>query len=82
MLSLNEAVRGEFAEQYLEAITREFSSLISHNTWNSVPLSDANNVIKSKWAFKLKRLPDGTPSKFKERFCVRGDLQKEGVVII
>jgi hypothetical protein len=32
--------------------------------------------------FKLNRLTDGTPSKFKARFCVRGDLQKvhkEGV---
>jgi len=32
MPSLNEAVRGEFAEQYLEAIKREFSFLMSHNT--------------------------------------------------
>jgi hypothetical protein len=36
-------------------------------------------LIKSTWVFKLKRLPDGTPLKFKARFCVRGDLQKEGV---
>jgi hypothetical protein len=27
---------------------------------------------------KLKCLPDGTSLKFKARFCVRGDLQKEG----
>ena len=29
--------------------------------------------------FKLKRLPDGTPSRFKARFCARGDLQREGI---
>jgi len=29
--------------------------------------------------FKLKILPDGTPSKFKSRCCVRGDIQKEEV---
>ena len=29
--------------------------------------------------FKLKRLPDGTPSKFKVRYCVRGDIQREGI---
>ncbi len=34
---------------------------------------------KGTWVFKLKRLPDGTPSRFKARFCARGDLQKEGV---
>jgi hypothetical protein len=41
--------------------------------------NEAPHVIKSTWVFKLKRLPDGTPSKFKARFCVRGNLEKEGV---
>ena len=27
--------------------------------------------------FKLKYLPDGSPSKFKARYCVRGDIKKE-----
>jgi hypothetical protein len=35
--------------------------------------------LKGTWAFKLKRFPDGTPHKFKARYCVRGDLQTEGV---
>jgi hypothetical protein len=37
------------------------------------------HVLKGTWVFKLKRLPDGTPLKFKARFCARGDLQKEGI---
>ena len=36
-------------------------------------------VLKGTWAMTLKRLSDGTPSKYKARFCVRGDLQTEGV---
>ena len=36
-------------------------------------------ILKSTSAFKLKRLSDGTPLKYKARFCVRGDLQTEGV---
>jgi hypothetical protein len=41
--------------------------------------SEAPHFLKSTWVFKLKRLSDGTPSKFKARFCERGDLKKEGV---
>ena len=64
-------------EQYIEAMQKEISALIHQNTWIMVPHSEADNVIKSTWDFKLKRLPEGTPSKFKARFCVRGDLHKD-----
>ena len=37
------------------------------------------NVLKSTWAFKLKRYPDGLIKKFKARFCARGDMQLEGI---
>ena len=37
------------------------------------------NVIKSTWAFKVKRYPSGLIRKFKARFCVRGDMQIAGV---
>jgi len=79
MPSFNEAVNGDFSKQYIEAMKKEVSALILQNTWITVPRSKADNVIKSTWAFKLKRLPDGTPSKFKARICVRGDLLKEGI---
>ena len=78
MPSFNEAV-GEFSEKYIEAMKKEVSALILQNTWITVPWSEADNVIMSTCAFKLKQLPDGTPSKFNARFFVRGDLQKEGI---
>jgi hypothetical protein len=53
--------------------------LIRQRTWKAVERSSATNIIKSTWAFKCKRLPNGTVLKFKARFCVRGDLQEEGV---
>jgi hypothetical protein len=37
------------------------------------------NILPSTWAFKIKRFPDGLVKKFKARFCVRGDMQKEGI---
>jgi hypothetical protein len=77
--NLFQAMNGEFAEQYLEAMTKEIQTLIAQKTWKPVPLSEATRVIKSTWVFKLKRLPDGSASKFKARYCVRGDMHQEGV---
>ena len=37
------------------------------------------HVVPSTWAFKIKRFPSGLVRKLKARFCVRGDLQKQGV---
>jgi hypothetical protein len=54
----------------------EVSKLPKAKTWGTVPKPTGQNVIKSTWAFKLKRLPDGTPYRFKARFCVKGDMQK------
>jgi hypothetical protein len=80
MPSLHEALHGEHADQYMEAMKQEIKSLIQQSTWTTVPRCKAKKkVIKSTWFFKLKRLTDGAPSKFKARFCVRGDLQEEGV---
>jgi len=36
-------------------------------------------ILKSTWAFKIKRLPSGKLRKFKARLCVHGDLQTFGV---
>ena len=77
--SFNEAVNGEFSRQYVEAKKKRISALIHQNIWIIAPRSEADNVIKLNWAFKLKRIPDGTPSMFRTRCCVRGDHQKEGV---
>jgi hypothetical protein len=77
--SFHEAMHGDHQEQYLEAMEIDISSLLQQTTWKSTPRSEAPHVLKSTWVFKLKRLPDRTHSKFKERLCVRGDLQKEVV---
>jgi len=37
MPSFYETVRGEFAEQYLEAMKEEISCLISQKNWKTVP---------------------------------------------
>jgi hypothetical protein len=66
-------------EQYVEAMKIEVASLLQQRTWNTPHRSEAGHALKSTWLFKLKLLTDGTQSKFKETFCVRGDIQKEGI---
>jgi hypothetical protein len=77
--NLFQATNGEFAEQYLEAMEKEIQTLIAQKTWKPVPRSEETRVIKSTWVFKLKRLPDGSASKFKARYCVRGGMRQWGV---
>ena len=77
--SWHQAMNGDHAEEYLSAMKQEVVSLITQRTWNYVERQTAPNILKSTWVFKLKRLPDGTPYKFKARFCCRGDLQQESV---
>ena len=65
----------------------EIMQLLKQKTWERMNRSDVpkdqdgnpRRILKGTWALKLKRLPDGTPSKYKARYCVRGDLQTEGV---
>jgi hypothetical protein len=77
--TFHQAVNGPNAQDYIEAMKLEVNTLIQQRTWAVVSRTPNMNVLKSTWVFKLKRLPDGTPLKFKARFCARGDLQKEGI---
>ena len=77
MPSLNEAVDGEFSEKYMEAMKKEVSALIFQNIWIMVPRIKTDNVIMSTWAFKLKQLPDGTPSKFEKDFVLEVICKKK-----
>jgi hypothetical protein len=74
--NMRQAMHGHFFEQYTDAMKYETASLIQQKTWTPIPRADASRVIKTTWIFKLKRLPNGTPLKFKARLCVRSDLQK------
>ena len=76
-----QATRGKFADEYWKAMELELATLEGLDAW-SVKEYDPEtmpNVIRSTWAFKCKRYPDGLIKKFKARFCARGDMQLEGI---
>ena len=70
MPSFHDALHGEASHQYIEVMKLQVSQLIKQKTWKII---DKDSVLLGKkvrrgtWALKLKRLPDGTPSKYKGR---------------
>jgi Reverse transcriptase (RNA-dependent DNA polymerase). len=80
--TFSEAMSGPDAEFYIEAMQQEVQALMQQRTWQRVARKDVpanRKILRGTWAFKLKRLPDGTPLKYKARYCCRGDMQTEGV---
>ena len=75
----HQAMNGPFADQFHEATELEIQTLEKLGAWIKVKRTSTMNVIKSTWAFKIKRYPNGILRKLKARFCVRGDMQIEGV---
>ena len=59
---LREAMHSKHREDLLETIRKEISKLESHGTWDIVhktSMPQGTNLLPSKWAFKIKRYPDG-----------------------
>ncbi|CAJ1949055.1 unnamed protein product [Cylindrotheca closterium] len=77
ILTWDEAMKHpEEAEQWRKAALKEIRALEHKRTWLEAPESNATvRVIPGTWVFRRKRLPDGTITKFKARWVLRGDLQ-------
>ncbi|KAL0539470.1 hypothetical protein IC582_023682 [Cucumis melo] len=57
----------------------EYSALLKENTWSLVPPSPSQNVVGSKWVFRLKRHIDGSILRYKARMVAKGFHQHPGV---
>ena len=68
-------------KKWIESMDVEMQDLVDRNAFELVPRSTATDagqrVIKSKWAFRRKRRPDNTISRYKSRLVVRGDTQRQ-----
>jgi hypothetical protein len=64
-------------DKWMKAANDEIQSLQKNGIWKEVPISYAKTcILPGTWVFRRKRTPDGTISKYKARYCVRGDLQE------
>ena len=77
----HEAMASIDHESFKAVMITEIVALTSKKTWTSVTHQSVQgkNILPGIWAFKRKLFPDGSLRKCKARFCVRGDLQVEGV---
>jgi hypothetical protein len=69
-------------DEFRKAASLEIKTLEKMGTWKEVPRSSVpknKKVLGGTWVFKRKRTPEGTITKYKARYCVRGDQQVAGV---
>lgn len=62
-----------------KAMTDEYNALLQTHTWSLVPPHPSQNVIGSKWVFKVKEKPDGSIERFKARLVAKGFHQQPGL---
>ena len=76
-LDYDAAMANEHVDEWRKAAQKEIEQLEAHGTWVLDDIGNATSrILPGTWVFKLKRDPDGNPTKFKARYCVRGDLQE------
>ena len=65
-------------EEWKKSTHKEITQQESKETWVEVPTSEAtSNFLPGTWVFHHKRAPTGIIAKFKARYFVRDDLQKD-----
>ena len=72
-------MNGSYANGYWDAMAIEVETPTDKMVWVELARKQCMKVFPSTWAFRVKRLPNGSLHKFKARFCVLGDKQTPGV---
>ncbi|GAU15594.1 hypothetical protein TSUD_108530 [Trifolium subterraneum] len=65
--------------EWKQAMSDEFTALMNNGTWSLVPHQPHLNVIGNKWVFRIKRNPDGSIARYKERLVAKGFHQRPGI---
>lgn len=79
--TFREMMKQPGSSDFVSAINKETSNHELNDRWEIVPRKAIGNkkVLKSIWAFKRKRDPDGSLNKHKARICPHGGMQRWGV---
>ncbi|KAL5553358.1 hypothetical protein UlMin_040759 [Ulmus minor] len=75
-----EAIKGKQANQWVEAMKEELSSLKKNGTWQLVVRPKDQKVVVSKWIYKVKEgVNKVDPIRFKARLVAKGFTQRERI---
>ena len=66
-------------KEWVDAMVKEYHSIIKNDVWEIVPRPKDKSVVFSKWIFKTKHSANGSIEKYKAIFVARGFSQKEGI---
>lgn len=77
-ISLRQAMESNDSDEWRNAITSEFKSLIENNTWEVVTKPKNENIIKCRMVLANKMNSKGDMYKRKARLVAKGFSQKEG----
>ena len=49
-----------------------FDALVQNGTWELVPSTSMQSLVKCKWVFRIKRILDGSIDRYKARLVAKG----------
>ena len=73
-----EAINSKQSEEWLNAMSEEYQSLIDNNVFDEVDIS-SSRTIDAKWIFTVKSNSEGIPTRYKARLVARGFKQMQEV---
>jgi hypothetical protein len=74
-----EAQASPDSHKWQAAMQEEVEGLEAAAAWKLVPLPTNRQALPGKWVYKVKTGADGAPTRYKARWCARGDRQKQGL---
>lgn len=63
----------------MTAMKDEFDALVKNDTWSLIPRSPEDNIINTKWFFKVKQREDGSIKHYKACLVANGMKLTEGM---
>ena len=74
-----EAIESEDAHHWKNAMNDEHASLLENNTWELTTLPPNQNIIPTRWLYRIKYNSDGTINRYKARLVAKGFAQIYGM---